>query len=117
MQRRIWFRGDCRKSAKKLRRQMEWLAARTGASDHQTLDQVAELSDVSGPTIPSEHGQSCVTDLLGLAAISCGKLREEMACQNGDILDAFAQGRNREGYYVQPVKQVFAEKAPTNLLF
>src|ERR1700758_4672248 len=96
---------------------MEWLDAGRRTGDHQPLDQVAQLSDVSGPTIPSEHGQSCVTDLLGLAAISCGKLREEMTRENGDILDAFAQGRNREGYYVQAVKNVFAEKASTNLLF
>ena len=63
-----------------------------------------------------EHGQSCVTDLLRLAAIGGGEFSEEMTRQNGDILDSFAQSRNCEGYYVQAIKKVFAKKASGNLL-
>src|SRR5579859_981496 len=95
---------------------MERLNARMRASDHEPLDQVAEFADVARPIVTGKHGESAVADVLRLAAIRCGKLREEMACQDGDIFNTLTQGRNREGYYVQPVKKVFAEKAFANLL-
>src|SRR6202790_5321730 len=96
---------------------MERLNARMRASDHEPLDQVAEFAHVARPIVTGKHSESGVTDVLGLAAIGCGKLGEEMACQDGDIFDTLTQCRNREGYYVQPIKKVFAEKAFANLLF
>src|ERR1700730_15278671 len=95
---------------------MERLNARMPASDHEALDQVAEFACVARPIVTGKPSESGVTNVLRLAAIGCGKLREEMTCQDRDIFDTLTQGRNRERYYVQPIKKVFAEKPFANLL-
>src|SRR2546428_13491354 len=86
------------------------------ADNHEPLDQITKFADVSGPTVSGEHGQSCVADLLGFAAIGSGEFSEKMARQNGYVLNALAQSRNREGYYVQAIKKVFPKQAPGNLI-
>src|SRR5689334_10937629 len=96
---------------------MQWLDAGVRAGDHQPLDQVAKLTDVSGPGMSSEHGQGCVADVFGLAAVGGGEFGEEMSCQNGNVFDPFAQGRDGEGYDVEAIEKVFAKKAFGNLLF
>src|SRR6266571_3980582 len=86
------------------------------ADNHEPLDQIAKFADVSGPTVSGEHGQSCVADLLGFAAIGSGEFSEKMARQNGYVLNALAQSWNREGYYVQAIKKVFPKQTPGNLI-
>src|SRR6266446_2818192 len=86
------------------------------ADNHEPLDQIAKFADVSGPTVSGEHGQSCVADLLGFAAIGNGEFSEKMARQNGYALNALAQSWNREGYYVQAIKKVFPKQTPGNLI-
>src|SRR5690349_24640903 len=116
MQGGIGPRRDRRHSAEELRGKVQRLYARMGTCDHQPLDQIAEFAYVSRPVVSSEHGQSRVADLFIFTSIGSREFCEKVPRQNGNVLCAFAQRRDGEGNYVQPIKEVFAEQAFGDLL-
>ena len=77
------------------------LAQAQGPDEH-----VAQLTDVAGPRIAHErvHGAFRTPDSLAPHAV------EDIAHDQGDVLDALAQGRKVEGHGVDAVVQVFAER-------
>src|SRR5712672_139597 len=49
VQRGVWLLRTLRHAAKNLGRQMVWLDARLWANNNQALDQIAKLTNISGP--------------------------------------------------------------------
>ena len=61
--------------------------------DHQTLDVVAKLADISRPIVRLEHCQRVIADPPGFDASLAGDLMHEMVDQEGNILPPLGQAR------------------------
>ena len=92
---------------KQIARHQQWAIAQ----GDRALHSITEFTDVAGPTMSQRglKGQSA----RPLNAISriLGHLGDEAINQPNDVLAAVAQRRNRNMHNVDPVQQVFPERA------
>ena len=84
---------------------------RPGGQDDHLLDGVAELADVAGPGVGLERLQGRRLDARDGAAVRGGELLQEARDEPGDVLRVVLQGRHADVDDVQPVVEVFAERA------
>src|ERR1051325_2778732 len=84
-------------------------AKRRRIHDDNAFDQVAQLTHVARPGISHQSLDRTIGNFTRPPTISCREFFQEMTGQHRDILLAFSQGRNKEGNYVQAVKQIFTK--------
>ena len=85
------------------------LVMRTQIGD--TLDQIAQLTNIAGPVMLFQPFASLRAKLEGLAAGGAAKLLQEMLRQHQDIFAPFPQGRQINRDHGEPIVQVLAELA------
>src|SRR5205085_11822776 len=74
-----------------------------------TLDDVLELPDISGPVVFHEALESLFADRRGLRRRAVAMFREEVLDERGNVLLAIAERRHMDVDDVEPVEEVIAE--------
>jgi hypothetical protein len=88
-----------------------------GVEDENSLGDIAQLADVTGPVVLLEGGEGSVGDFYVGATILLAELGEKFSGEKWDILLAITQRRDEEGNDVESIEEVFAEVATGDLLF
>src|SRR5437667_1954650 len=91
---------------KLVERHLEPPAAR---KDHRALDQVRELADVPGPSVPTERVQRLARDDLHPAVHGTREPLDEGAHQGRNVLGPLAERRGMDREHVQPVVEIVPE--------
>src|SRR5215470_2751378 len=76
------------------------------------LDDVAQLANVAGPAVAIELRER--VRRKDRRRVSFREQPQEMAREGNDVLATFAQGRDTQHEYLQPIVEVFAKSALTN---
>src|SRR5262249_20004809 len=93
-----------------LRGEVLRLDHRAGGREHQLLDQVLQLADVAGPFVAGpDRLRRAGPGLLWPALLP--QLAGHLLYQEGQVLDALAQGRQLDRDDVQAIEEVLAEPA------
>src|SRR2546426_2489104 len=79
--------------------------------NHTTFDHVLQFSNVSRPRILLHSFQRTLLDLANLLSHARRQPRREVIYQHGNIINAFAQGRNLNRKNIQPIKKVHAKRS------
>src|SRR5712664_1211622 len=91
---------------------------RTAArQDHDALDIVAKLPDVSGPDMRLQYRHRILADLAFWQAGRDRDLVHEIVDQFGNVLPALRQWRHADRHHGKPMIEIFAESPLGNLLF
>src|SRR6185312_14229479 len=91
---------------------------RTAArQDHDPLDVVAQLPDVSGPDMGLQDRHGILPDLALRQAGRGRDLVHEIVYQFGDVLATFREWRYPDRHHRQPVIEILAETSLGDLLF
>src|SRR5437016_2825891 len=77
--------------------------------DHRPLDQIRELADVPGPSVPTECIQRLARDDLDPAVHGTRVPLDEIAHQGRNILGPLAERRDMDREHVEPVVEVVPE--------
>src|SRR5437660_4848564 len=77
--------------------------------DHRALDQVRELADVPGPSVPTERVQRLARDDLHPAVHGTREPLDEVAHQGRNVLGPLAERRGMDREHVQPVVEIVPE--------
>src|SRR5579863_5405101 len=81
----------------------------SGCSDDAALDDVLQLPDIARPVIPRQSHHDVLGNRLDGFALLPGKRFDEVFHEKGNIVEPFAQRRQRDGKDVQPVKEIGPE--------
>ena len=92
------------------------LDARRRADDHQPLDQIAQFAHVARPRIHQQHFHRGRGEFFRFLSVRVAKLLQEVRREDGNVFGPFAQRGHVEGNYVEPVKQIFAERVAADFL-
>ncbi len=84
---------------------------RSRHNDHQPLDQVPQLPDVSGPFVLLEDRHRIRGDFFHPQPLLLPVQLEKMPDQQRNILPALAEGRHHDRHDVQPIEEVFPKGA------
>jgi hypothetical protein len=96
------------------RRQMGGMDLLTAHRDHQALDEVLQLANVSGPAMLFKSGQGGIVDVLAGNTVGYAVGLEKMFAQQRDIAETFAQRRKLYWDDVDPIVKIFAEAPGTD---
>ena len=77
--------------------------------DDAALDDVLQLSDIARPVIPPQIYHDVLGNRVDGFALLPGKRFDEVFRKKGNIVEPFAQRRQRDGKDVQPVKEIGPE--------
>src|SRR5690606_30982450 len=104
------FRSLRRVALANLYRQVLALEALAVAEQNRALHDVLELTDVAWPGVLGEQRLRIGGDPTYLLAQASVEALEEVLDQGRDVLRTFAEGRESNRDYVEPIVQVFAER-------
>src|ERR1700677_3164565 len=94
------------------RRQVLALDAQgTGIENEDSLNDVAELTDVAGPVILCQGVQSLFADFDARTAVLTAKFEQELARQKRNILFAIPERRHKKRDDVKAIEEIFAKVA------
>src|SRR5271170_1008744 len=79
------------------------------AHDDGSFDYILKLADITGPSIGFQALHTPFFDVPNLLSGPAGKAVDEVLDEQAYVLSPFAQRRNVDGEYVDPVKEVTAE--------
>ena len=85
-----------------------------GHHDHQPLDDVAQLADVTRPGIALQDGQGRGLERLDPAPVLARELRHEVVGQQTDVVRTVAQRGHEDRNDVQPEVEILAKAAAAN---
>jgi hypothetical protein len=74
--------------------------------DDTAFDDVLQLPDVARPAITPQSHQDFLGNRVDGLALLPGKRLDEVFCKKGNVVEPFAQWRQRDGKNVQPVKEI-----------
>ena len=77
--------------------------------DDAALDDVLQLPDIARPVIPPQSHYDVLGNKVDGLALLPGKRFDEVFRKKGNIVEPFAQRRQRDGKDVQPVKEIGPE--------
>src|SRR5579863_3159889 len=77
--------------------------------DDTALDDVLQLPDIARPVITPQSQHDVLGNRVDAFALLPGKRFEEVFRKKGNIVELFAQRRQRDGKDVRPVKEVGPE--------
>ena len=83
---------------------------RVGAENRRALDDVLQFANVARPAMDEQRGNRIVGKSLRLLVLA-RLFRQEVARSELDVLEAFAQRRQRDREDVQAIVQILAELA------
>src|SRR5688572_7801500 len=93
------------------------LERRPTRDDDGALDYVLEFANVARPWPSLERVESPRRDSRDGATQFASEHRDEMPHEEGDVLWTFAQRRNADGKYAEPVIQIAAKRSKTDHFF
>src|SRR5258705_2872856 len=105
-----------RNAAEKFGRQMMRLDASLRADDDEALNEIAQLSHISGPGIAHQNLQRGLAQLARFLSVFGAEFIQEVANKNRNVCGAVAQRRNEKGNYVQTIEKILAEGTARNFL-
>src|SRR5580692_6505295 len=77
--------------------------------DDAALDDVLQLPDIARPAIPPQSHHDVLRNKVDGFALLPGKRFDEVFRKKGNVVEPFAQWRQRDGKDVQPVKEIGPE--------
>src|SRR6266446_6808701 len=86
------------------------------AGDDGPLDDVSKLADVARPRMLEKPGHGGVVDRFDLTLILLVELRDEGFHEQRQVLEAPAEGRERDGEHVHAIVEILAECLVANRL-
>src|SRR6267142_2289923 len=105
-----------RNTAEKFGRQMMQLDASLRADDDEALNEIAQLSHISGPGIAHQNLQRGLAQLARFPSVFGAEFIQEVANKNRNVCGAVAQRRNEKGNHVQAIEKILAEGTARNFL-
>ena len=75
------------------------------------MDGILQFPNISGPGVIHQHGQRILGKAPGMLSFLCGPI-EEMRNQKREIVFPLTQGRQANGYHVQPIIEIFSKILP-----
>ena len=84
------------------------------AKNQNAFEGIAEFADVAGPAVALHGFESFVLDLGDGELVFLAEPAEEIADEEGDVFEAFAEGRHVDADNVESVEQIGAEVLVVN---
>src|SRR6187200_163507 len=87
---------------------------RSSGANHGPFDHVAQLTNVSRPWISQQFFDRSLGERVDSLAALLGELVDELPREDGDVFNPLSKRRQDDGEDVEPIEEVFAERARAN---
>ncbi len=100
-----------------IQKEVFYVQAVCGAKDNPPLNDILQLSDITGKFMEKKSLHGLGRDVLNIFLVDAGIFFQEMIAQERNVFPSFFKRRNFEAYDVQAVIEIFPKTLFLNILF